>query len=161
MNALFFTVIVALALFPCRLSATDKNPVLKRTAAALAPALAQLDPKAEITFENNGNTLVIAYVPQPYKIHGHTMCRESLPIAHDEIGPSCKGFVLKVSIQRKGEVNQAATPQTLVKPYLKTDIDVTPVDGAPSQLFWGLSYGSRTESNVLSQIRTILSNKNK
>ena len=82
-------------------------------------------------------------------------------IAHDEIGPSFKGFVFRASIQSKGEVNQGETPQTLVGPYWKTDIDVTPVNGTPSQLFWGLSYGCRTESTVLSQIRMILSNLNK
>ena len=161
MNAFCFTIIIALALFPCRLSAADENPILHRTAQALTPALSKLDPKAEVTFDDDGNTLVITYLPQTYQIHGRSMTGEISGVAHDEVGPSFRGFILRASIQRKGEINQARTPQTLTGPYWRTDIDVAPVDGTPSQLFWGLSYGSRTESNVLSEIRKSLSNLNK
>lgn len=161
MKTLAFTILFALSLFPCRLPAQDGNTILKRTAAALAPALSKLEPKAEVTIDDDGSTLVISYLPQSFKIHGRSMTGEISSVAHDQIGPSFKGFVLRASIQRKGEINQGVTPQTLVKPYWKTDIDVTPVDGTSSQLFWGLSYGSRTESNVLSQIRTIMGNLNK
>jgi hypothetical protein len=159
MKTLCFTIILTLALFPCRLTAEDGNSILKRTAEALAPALAKLDPKADVSFDDNGNTLVITYLPQSYKIHGRSMSGEISPTAHDEIGPSYKGFVMRASIQSKGEIIQAVTPQTLTGPYWKSDIDVTPVEGTTSQLFWGLSYGSRTDSAVLSELRAILSNR--
>ena len=73
--------------------------------------------------------------------------------AHDEIGPTFKGFVLFVDVQPKGEVNQAETPQTLRRPYWETYIQVTPVAGSDKQLYWGLSYGSQTDTNLLAQIR--------
>ncbi len=69
MRMLFSTILFALVLFPSRLSA-EGSPILRRTTEALAPARAKLNPKPEITFDDNGKTLVISYLPQSDKIHG-------------------------------------------------------------------------------------------
>lgn len=72
--------------------------------------------------------------------------------AHDELGPTFKGFVLKIRNQQRGEINQAVTPQTLHRPYWRTYLEVTPVKGTEEQLYWGLSYGSRTDTNLIQKI---------
>lgn len=140
---------------PCCLMAADTttNTELRAVATALQPVLEKLDPKPEIRYPSSSATLVVAYKSQMYKIHGGSMTGEVSPNAHDELGPSFKGFVLRVHLQDKGEVNQADTPQTLREPYWRTDLDVTPLAGTQKQIYWGLSYGIRTDTNSLAQIR--------
>lgn len=121
-------------------------------ASAVQPVLEKLDPKPEIA-PNSGDTLLIAYKAQMFKIHFRSMTGEISPEAHDQLGPSFKGFVLHVHLQNRGEVNQAVTPQTLQEPYWRTDLDVTPLAGTPKQIFWALSYGVRTDPNMLMQLR--------
>jgi hypothetical protein len=141
---------------PRRLVAADGNPVLKQVAVALRPVLEKLDPQADIAYPGSASSLVVGYRSQPYKIHGRSMTGEVSPDAHDEIGPSFQGFVLRVHLQDKGEINQAVTPQTIGEPYWQTYLDVTPIEGTQKQIYWALSYGSRTDANLLSQIRKAL-----
>ncbi len=135
--------------------AISPSPELARVIAALQPITATLAPLPEIK-ANGGSSITISYRTQIFKIHGYSMTGEFTREAHDEIGPTFKGFVLFVDLQPKGEVNQAATPQTLRKPYWQTYIQVTPVFGSSNHLYWGLSYGSQTEPKILAQIRLAL-----
>lgn len=157
----FLILIAALVLLPCQLPAEELDPVLKRTMAVLEPILGQLEPKAEVSYENTGTVLIVRYLAQAYKVHGRMMTGEILTKTHDEIGPSFKGFVLEVGVQARGEANQAVTPQTVRQPYWMTDLDVTPVEGTNRQIKWGLSYGTRTNADLLSRIRTALQNMKK
>jgi hypothetical protein len=129
---------------------------LKQIANALRPVLEKLEPKADIAYLSSTASLVVGYRSQPYKIHGRSMTGEVSPDAHDEIGPSFKGFVLRVHLQGKGEINQAVTPQTIGEPYWQTYLNVTPIGGTRKQIYWALSYGSRTDATLLSQIRKAL-----
>lgn len=132
------------------------DPEFKRVVSALQPVLEKLDPKADLSYSNSGRTLQVAYKSRMYKIHGRSMTGEVSPKAHDELGPSFQGFVLRVRLQQKGEVNQAVTPQTLQKPYWRTDLDVTPLPGTQRQVFWSHSYGVRTDTDLLTQIKRSL-----
>jgi len=134
----------------------DENPALKQVAMALGPILEKLDIKADITYPSDTTSLVVSYRTQPYKIHGRSMTGEISPDAYDETGPSFKGFVLRVHLQDKGEVNQAATPQTLREPYWQTHMDVTPLGATQKQIFWALSFGSRTDTKLLAQLMKAL-----
>jgi hypothetical protein len=132
---------------------TTANTELKMVASALQPVLEKLDPRPEVTWPGGSATLLIGYKSQMYKIHARSMTGEVFTNTHDALGPSFKGFVLRVHLQNKGEVNQAATPQTLREPYWQTDLDVTPLYRTEKQVFWGLSYGVQTDTNLLAQVR--------
>jgi len=129
---------------------------LKRIGSVLQPVLAKLEPKPEISQPSGTSTLLVTYKAQNYKIHGRSMSGEISPEAHDELGPTFKGFVLQVHLQEKGEINQAVTPQTLEGPYWKTDLDVAPLAGSQKQIYWALSYGRRTDTELLTKIRQSL-----
>ena len=139
-------VAAAMALTMAGVASADESPDLKQVAIALRPVLEKLDIKADISYPSGTTSLVVSYRSQLYKIHGRSMNGEISPDAHDETGPSFKGFVLRVHLQDKGEVNQAVTPQTLQEPYWQTYLDVTPISGTQKQVYWALSFGSRTDT---------------
>ena len=134
------------------LGAERAVPELDRVAAALQPVMATLAPAPEVKTDG-ASTLTVSYQTQTFKIHGASMAGEFAKEAHDETGPTFKGFVLSVSTQPKGQINQGMTPQILRRPYWQTYLQVTPVAGSDKQLFWGLSYGSRTDPALLARIR--------
>ena len=152
-NEMKWTLILAMLAVGCVTLADDAPaPELGNVVAALQPLMATLSPTPEV-MTNDQSFVTISYRTQTFKIHGGSMTGEFAKEAHDEVGPTFKGFILSVDLQKKGEVNQAATPQTLRRPYWETYIQLTPVAGSDRQLYWGLSYGSRTDTNLLAQIR--------
>lgn len=126
---------------------------IEAAATALKPILARLEPAAKTEIGDNGRALTISYLPQKFQVHGISLDGQISPTAHEEIGPSYKGFILNAYLQPRGEVNMAVTPQTLHRPYWLTDLDVTPVGKSDNQLYWSVSYGSRTDRQVLDEIR--------
>lgn len=131
------------------------RPELKVALQSVQRSIEKLAPGAKIEFEGS-ETVKIMHLPQTFKIHGVSKGGDISPEAHDEIGPSARGFILTLHIQPKGEINQAVTPQTLRRPYWLTDLDVTPMAKSDQQIYWGLSYGTRTDAKLLDEIRTRL-----
>ena len=127
-------------------------PELEKVMAGLRSVTAVLSPAPEIR-TNEASSLTVSYKTQIFKIHGGSMSGEFAREAHDEQGPTAQGFMLTVSVQQKGEINQGVVPQTLRAPYWQTYLQVTPVAGSDKQLFWGLSFGMRTDAKLLAQIR--------
>lgn len=131
------------------------RPELKVALQSVQRTVEKLAPAAKIEFEGS-ETVKIMHATQNFKIHGVSKSGEISPEPHDEVGPGARGFILTLHIQPKGEVNQAATPQTLRRPYWLTDLDVTPLGKSDHQIYWGLSYGARTDAKLLDEIRTRL-----
>ncbi len=138
----------------CLLTAdAGTNAHLKAVAEALAPAFANLDPIPTAAYPKHTTSLVITHLPQTYKIHGRSKTGEVSTNVYDQVGPSFRGFVLRVHLQDKGVVNQAGTPQTIREPYWVMDLDVTPIASTDKQIYWALSYCGRTDTNILTKIR--------
>ena len=137
-------------------SPTKPSPELKAVVQAIQPALKKLEPAAKVEYSDSSESVSITYLPQTFKVHGISMTGEISPKAHDEVGPSYKGFVLQIHVQPKGLVNQAVTPQTLHRPYWLTDLEVTPLANSTKQIYWALSYGSQTNTQVLETLRAKL-----
>jgi hypothetical protein len=137
-------------------SPMKQSPELKAVVQAIQPALKKLEPAAKVEYSDSNESVSITYLPQTFKVHGISMTGEISPKAHDEVGPSYKGFVLQIHVQPKGLVNQAVTPQTLHRPYWLTDLDVTPLANSTKQIYWALSYGSQTNRQVLEALRAKL-----
>ena len=127
------------------------NPLFAEVTQRLKPIISHLSPD-QVEIIPEAADLTVSYQTQNYKIHGGSMTGEFSKEAHNETGPTFKGFILTIQVQPKGEINQAVTPQTLRRPYWQTYIQVTPLAGSDKQLYWGLSYGSRTDTNLLARI---------
>jgi hypothetical protein len=137
--------------------AGETNEVLGHIETKLRGALTRLQPAPAFEYlKDYRGSLQVTYLPQTFLIHHHDMTGRIATNALEEAGPSYKGFVLRVDLQPLGEVNQAVIPQTLREPYWRTDLDVTTVGGTTNQIFTVLSYGSRTDKELLQNIRRVL-----
>ena len=138
-------------------NASTTNATLAIVAAALRPVLDRLDPKPAIEFpKGDPQSLEVFCLTQKYIIHEKFKSGRVGTNSYEEVGPSHGGFMLRIHVQPKGEVNQAVTPQTLKEPYWLTDLDVTPIAGTDKQIYWALSFAGRSPTNVLSEIRAAL-----
>jgi len=149
--------LVLLSAILCFADDPKPNPssfaALKQAVQAIEPTLKKLGPDATVEYRGE-QTVVITYLPRKFKVHGSTKGGEFTADVHDEVGPSAKGFILQAHVQSRGEVNQAVTPQTIRLPYWATDLDLTTVGQTDHQLYWSLSYGSRTDHDLLESLRT-------
>jgi hypothetical protein len=135
---------------------STEDLALKAVLAAIQPTLDKLQPEAKVGYRKETRSIEVFFLPQTFKVHGQSMSGEISRDAHDEVGPSYKGFVLKLSLESKGEVHQAALPGTLTTltgPYWRRDIGLTPLGKTDKQIAWSLAYGSRMDEKTLSAIR--------
>jgi hypothetical protein len=133
----------------------QRDPVLSLAEKAIKSSLAISDPNLMLTFEypKHSKSLVVKYKTRKFMIHSGSKIGRYSEKAHEEEGPSYQGFLLSLHLQKKGTVNQAVVPQTIRQPYWRTDLNVTIVDKSDCQLYWGLSYGSRTDEKLLAIVR--------
>lgn len=141
------TIVLVAACALCVQAAGDDSTIFTRLSERLRAAV------PDVIITTNETTLTASFQTMTFKIHGRFMTGEIEKEARDDVGPKHTGFILTASLQPKGEINQACTPQTLQRPYWLTDLDVTPVAGSDRQLYWGLSYGTRTDTNTLAHLR--------
>lgn len=130
------------------------DPMLLRLETRLRMALKDLGPDVRYLYPAGPGTLEVHFKTRRFLVHSSSMTGEFSEEAHPRTGPSHRGFLLRVSLQKAGEANQAVTPQTLNEPYWRTFLDVAAAPGAPSQLFWGFSYGGGVSADLLAKIRT-------
>ncbi len=135
--------------------ADETNAILKQVELNLRTALSNVQQAPAFEYPESGE-LQTTYLPQKFFVHNIWMTGEIATNAHEEIGPSYKGFILSVYLQSIGDLNQKTTPQTWSEPYWQTDVDVAAVNGTTNQIFWALSYGSRTDKELLQTIRNVL-----
>lgn len=147
--------ILLLAVMFARIASADvaaPSPEIDRVAAILEPLLSSLSPTPKQERESP-SSVQFSYRTRSYRVHGASMTGEYEKEAREETGPDSDGFILQVDLQEKGRINQADTPQILRRPYWETYVQTTPVVRSDKQLYWGLSYGSRTDKKLLARIR--------
>lgn len=143
-------------LFTAQAQAQDPKATLRRVQASVKPVLAGLLPAPAMEIPQPGQSFEVGYRTQKFLVHGRFMTGEWSTNASETVGPSPKGFLLRVDLQRSGEVNQAVTPQTLHEPYWQTFLEVTPVAGTTNQIYWALSYGDHADEKVLAALKQAL-----
>ncbi len=152
--------ICGLFLLPCHTRAEDQapkpDPVFRKAEESLRAALVDIDPRPSFEYPKHAKSLFVKYRTRKFMIHNGSMTGEYSEKAHEEEGPSYRGFMLKVHLQKAVAVNQAVVPQTLRRPYWRTDLNITTVDGTDQQFYWGLSYGNRVDQSHLKRIRSAI-----
>jgi hypothetical protein len=142
----------------CMATAQAQNPKtpLREVEERIGSVLAGLNPPPTVEYPEQTQSLVFRYRPQKFLVHGRSKAGGCSTNVFEEIGPSVTGFVLRVNLQRLGEVNQAVTPQTIQEPYWRTFLDVTRIAGTTNQIYWALSSGGRTDEKLLASVRQAL-----
>ena len=74
----------------------------------------------------------------------------------EEEGPSDEGFILKVHLQPKGQVNSPGIPQTIKSPYWMTHLNVYPVGDLEKQIYIALSHRGRTDKKLIQKLQKIV-----
>ena len=156
MHALIKFLVLTLTLCALLPVQAQTPPALQQVEKRLQSALSSLSLPPTVEHADGGLTLLVRYRTQTFRVHSRSMTGEWSAEATDQTGPSYRGFILRVSLQRLGEVNQATTPQTLQEPYWRTYLDVTPVAGTSWQIYWSLSYGSRIDEPLLALLKKTL-----
>lgn len=133
---------------------TQPDPALLKAEQTIRKVLADIDPEATFEYPEHTQTLLVKYRPRKFMIHGGSKIGKYDEKAHEEEGPDYMGFILRLHLQEAGTVNQAVVPQTIRASYWNTDLNITTVKGTDKQLYWGLSYGNRTDAELLDKLRS-------
>ncbi len=111
----------------------------------------------EVSFKYSSNdTIEFRYHTRKFMIHTSYMTGKVSEKASERIGPDFDGFILWVQLQDAGFPIQANTPQTIREPYWNSYLAITQMTDTNKQIYWGLSYWSKTDQKVLSQIKETL-----
>jgi serine/threonine protein kinase len=139
-------------------ASTSPDPVLVALQARLEQDLGQLNPRPvfEIPDGHSGSSLYVRFKTREYQIHASSKGGNVSTNTRTEIGPDEGGFELRAQVQPLGQVNQAATPQTISRPYWETYLDVYPVINTQKQLYIGLSFKHSTDAALLEKIKGVL-----
>ena len=79
--------------------------------------------------------------------HGPSKVGERSREAHEVVGPSHNGFLVRIHLQEPGTVNQAVVPQTIREPYWNKDIGVHRLSSG-EQVYVATSYGSKLDAAI-------------
>ncbi len=131
-----------------------KDSALHQVMKQIRMALPNID--EELRFEyskNHPNRLIANYRTRTFQVYDQSRGGKYSDQPRETVGPSYKGFRLQLYLQENDTINMAAVPQTLRKPYWNTDLDLRLLKGTSKQVYYGLSYGSRIDQDLLQQVK--------
>ena len=133
------------------------DPVLTDLQTQLVKALRELNVTAimEIPDAYAGKSLVLRYKTRPYKVYPQSKAGRLGRELVEREGPDDEGILLRAHVQKAGEVNQAAVPQTIREPYWSTYLNVYPVAGTGKQIYMALSYRGWTDKKLIERITKV------
>ena len=137
---------------------TKPDPVLAALVAPLKAGFEDGDkPEIRIPDSYSGKSLILRYQTRTYQIYPRGKAGRLGRELVEREGPGDDGILLRVHVQAKGAVNQAAVPQTIREPYWLTELDVYPVEGSNKQLYVALSYRGTVDRELLARIKSVFS----
>ncbi len=115
---------------------------LRRIEKSIRAALAEIEDELSFEYRKSlPDTLVVNYRTRTFMVHGQSKRGEYTEKAHETVGPSYRGFRLRLTLEEAGFINAAGVPQTSRQPYWTTYLDTRLLKGTDVQVFCGLSYG--------------------
>ncbi len=155
LNLLFCVLVFSCAQVTGEMEKTEKEPLLEAAEKAIKSEVEKYDPNITLSFEypSTSKTLVVKYKTRMFMVHSGSKIGRYSEKAEEQEGPGYQGFLLKIHVQDAGTVNQAVVPQTIREPYWWMYLDITIIDKADKQFNWALSYGARTDQELLSIVK--------
>ena len=103
----------------------------------------------DITYrsDNGGRTLIAEFRTRKFMVHVGSKMGQRSREAHEVVGPSHAGFLIRFHLQDAGTVNQAHVPQTIREPYWNTNLNVFRLDNQ-EQVYVAYSYGAALDAKA-------------
>jgi hypothetical protein len=130
---------------------TFPDPSLMALKALIQRELHELEP----TIKVEEKSLTLRYKTRNYMVYSVSMQGRIGKKLMEREGPDDEGVLLRVYMQTKGEDNQFYGAQTHVEPYWKTYLNTIPIKNSEKQVFVTLSYGPRTDKDLISKLKSI------
>ena len=132
------------------------HPELASVHDRLHALLVKSCPSASLKLSDNTGEIVADYHSRDFQVYTIFKNGKIADQPHSERGPEYDGFLLRVTWQ-PGEYHGAAEiPQDVRKPYWTTYINAVPVPGKQGYLWIQLSYGARTDREILKTLKAAI-----
>ena len=134
---------------PSTYASESMSPQLAQLKADLQQRFSDLD----VTYraDNRGHTLIAEFETRKFLVHVGSKAGKRSREAHEVLGPSHAGFLIRFHLQDAGTVNQAQVPQTIREPYWQTYLNVFPLDHQ-QQVYVAYSYGTGLDTKVRTKL---------
>lgn len=109
--------------------------------------------KVEIAITLESNRLIARFHTDKFMLHTIHKTGYISPKVYEQEGPNYDGILLDVSLRDGKYVGQAVIPQELNQIYWKTYINAYPINKEKQYLWLALSYGSRTNKELIKEIK--------
>lgn len=119
----------------------------------LREACRQVCPSARIRYDDGGRQIVVEYSTRDFQVYSVFKDGKIGEQLHVERGPTHVGFLLRVTYQAGQYRGAAVAGQDIRHPYWKTYFTVIESPDAMSHLHVQLSYGSRTDRELLAELK--------
>lgn len=119
----------------------------------LREACRQVCPSARIYYDDGGRQIVVEYWTRDFQVYSISKDGKIGEQLHVERGPTHVGFLLQVTHQAGQYRGAAVAGQDIRHPYWKTYFTVIESPDAKSHLHVRLSYGSRTDRELLAELK--------
>jgi len=126
------------------------HPAIARLSESLGKLFKDNYPDALIDLKQSDLSAQTAV--QKFMIHTVFKTGEIAPDAHEEIGPSAKGFILKISVQPGRYDGAAVLPQTFRNPYWQTFANTYALSDK-EYIHLHLSYGIRISDDFIEKVK--------
>jgi len=132
-----------------------KHPALRKAGTRLEALLWDKYPDARLRATPKG--LYVEFRVRTFQVHGRYLTGEIQPEAHLDLGPEADGFLLGVTLQPDPYQGMAVVPQEYHEPYWTTHLNAVPLPATKEHLYLTLSYGSRTDRELIRKLKEAVS----
>ena len=116
----------------------DGKTVLASLKTRLERETRELKPAPTFDLREKDKSLAFRYKTRDYLVYPGNKTGRLARDPEKREGPDDDGVFLWVSVQRKGELNQVAVPQTIAEAYWTTYLDIYPIAATEEQFYFTL-----------------------
>ncbi len=139
------------------LQASAKDSPLSQVAENLSKIAEDMEPAASVL--HDGRTVSLSFNTRTFMVHSSDKLGRRSKEAHQTVGPRYDGLIVQVTMQDGRYFGAAVIPQNLRRPYWTTFVNAYPIAKGKQHLHVNISYGNRTDHQLIKQIKELLEAK--
>ena len=143
---------LALTMLFVSISAERRPP--SKISRKLTKIAESLGPDASV--KQKGGTVTLSYRTRTFMVHNTDRLGRRSEKTHKAVGPRYDGLIVKVTEKDGRYAGAAKTPHCSQKPYWTTYLNAYPMNKGTQHLHVIISYGSRTDREVIRRLKKFL-----